>query len=49
MDGIGTLNINGCDATNKDIIVTYVPNAFVTSYQFSSYETRSYHCWRSSW
>lgn len=38
MDGIGTLNINGCDATNKDIIVTYVPNAFVTSYQYTIYK-----------
>lgn len=34
MNEVGTLSLNGCDITNKDTIVTYVPNAFVTNYQY---------------
>ena len=31
MNDIGTLNLMECDLTNKDIVVTYVPNTFVTT------------------
>lgn len=34
MNDVGTLNIIECEATNKDIIVTYVPNTFVTNYKY---------------
>lgn len=34
MNDIGTLNIIESDLTNKDIIVTYVPNTFVTNYKY---------------
>lgn len=38
MNEVGTLNINGCDTTNKDVTVTYVPKTFVTSYQYTIYK-----------
>ena len=34
MNDVGTLNIIECNPTNKDIIVTYVPNTFVTNYKY---------------
>lgn len=38
MNEVGTLNLNECDITNKDITVTYVPQTFVTSYQYIIYK-----------
>ena len=38
MNEVGTLSLNECDITNKDIIVTYVPQTFVTSYQYIIYK-----------
>ena len=38
MNEVGTLNINGCDATKNDVTVTYVPKTFVTSYQYIVYK-----------
>ena len=34
MNDVGTLNIIESDLTNKDIVVTYVPNTFVTNYKY---------------
>ena len=38
MNDVGTLSINECEITNKDVTVTYVPQTFVTSYQYSIYK-----------
>ena len=38
MNEVGTLNINESDLTNKDIVVTYVPNTFVTNYEYTIYK-----------
>ena len=38
MNEVGTLNIMESDLTNKDIVVTYVPNTFVTSYEYTIYK-----------
>lgn len=38
MNEVGTLNIIESDLTNKDIVVTYVPNTFVTSYEYTIYK-----------
>ena len=38
MNEVGTLSIIESDLTNKDIVVTYVPNTFVTSYEYTIYK-----------
>lgn len=38
MNEVGTLSINECDITNQDVTVTYVPQTFVTSYQYIIYK-----------
>lgn len=38
MNDVGTLNIIESELTNKDIVVTYVPNTFVTSYEYTIYK-----------
>lgn len=38
MNDVGTLNINECSPTNKDVTVTYVPQTFVTSYEYTIYK-----------
>ena len=38
MNEVGTLNLMESDLTNKDIVVTYVPNTFVTSYEYTIYK-----------
>ena len=38
MNEVGTLNIMKSDLTNKDITVTYVPNTFVTNYEYTIYK-----------
>ena len=36
MNEVGTLSIMESSLTNKDIIVTYVPNTFVTNYEYTT-------------
>lgn len=43
MNEVGTISINGCDTTNKDVTVTYVPQEFVTSYQYTIYKDDLIH------
>ena len=38
MNEVGTLSIMESSLTNKDIIVTYVPNTFVTNYEYTVYK-----------
>ena len=38
MNEVGTLSIMESSLTNKDIIVTYVPNTFVTNYEYTIYK-----------
>lgn len=40
MNDVGTLNINECEITNKDVTVTYVPHTFVTSYEYTIYKDK---------
>lgn len=38
MNDVGTLSINECEITHNDVTVTYVPQTFVTSYQYVIYK-----------
>ena len=38
MNEVGTLSINESSLTNEDITVTYVPNTFVTNYEYTIYK-----------
>lgn len=42
MNEVGTLNINECDITSKDVTVTFVPRTFVTLYQYTIYKEGQY-------
>lgn len=34
MNEVGTFSINGCDLTNKDVTVTYIPQTLITNYEY---------------
>ena len=34
MNEVGTFNVNGCDLTNKDVTVTYIPQTLITNYEY---------------